>query len=299
MLATAVAGVLLLCAGTAAGVEHANAPSDRTRATAASGGMCCFTLSIFADEELVARYNSPSKTAFKGDYTYGLQGTAYGLARLYPSLGATQGVHSTEGGVAQGFANESSRVTFQGEPFGCLSSEPNGMFESKKVAFRRAETGAPEYDPPTGHGDIVATMGFGRPFGGGGPFDSVCTWANDVENETYNVLRAGSPQARFLTALQDGPIFGSGLSVGGLLEGQHQQDITCFQEASATNPPNEFFSKVVIVIDIVHYSPDDRKRLLRKLKSYIGHDPPSTNAAGELANKYEKTNHANGCSSTS
>jgi hypothetical protein len=291
----------LACAGTAAGAAHSNAPTARTRATAASNPMCCFSVSIFADEILEAHYKPESSGTPKGDYRYHLEGTAYGLAKLYPSLGVTQGVHSTEGGVAEGFASESSNVTLEAEPFGCSTDHPVGIFENQKLAFRRAVAGEPEYNPPPGHGDIVGTMGFGNPFGGGGPFDPACSWATDVENESYAVLRAKTPQARFLTALQDGPIFGYRLSVGGLLKGEHKKEITCFQEASVnpSSPPREFVSRIAIIIDIVHYSPDDRRRLVHKLRSYIGHKPPEENAASRLADKDEETNHANGCSSSS
>ena len=206
--------VFVVCAGTAA--AHTNAPTARTRATAAGGPMCCYTLNISTDEKLVGEYKSESSREFKGFYAFTVAGTAYGLARLSPSGGATQRVLSTEGGVAGGILGEVNEVTFEGEPSGCTPSFPTGRVEH--VSFRRTEKPYPVYEPPPGHGDAVGYMNFGEPFFGLA-FTARCNWLGEIEHSLFNVLRAKDPQARFLDPLSGGPIFGSGLTVGGLLKG--------------------------------------------------------------------------------
>jgi len=219
-----------------------------------------------------------------GSYYYNLKGTAYGLATLRPSDGGN-GVVSTLGGVAAGSAEEKSTIVFEGEPFGCPSDNPKGR--SKRFAFSRPVGQAPEYWAPPGHGDFVGMMTFGSPLGGAGPLSPVCNWAGQVEMSAYNLLRGKDPQARFLEALQDGPIFGSGLSVGGLLKGEHEKKITCFQQAYSASEP-KFTSRAGIVIDIVHHSPDDRKRLIHKLRGYLGKLAPEENPGEQLVGHLEE-----------
>jgi hypothetical protein len=127
----------------------------------------------------------------------------------------------------------------------------------------------------------------------GAPFDddslaSRCSFAGTAEMASYNLLRAKDPQARFLTSLQGGPIFGSGLSVRGLLRGEHEKNITCVQQAAGKVEESAFTSRVAIVISIVHHSPDDRKRLIHQLRGYVGKMAPEDNAAERLVGKMEQ-----------
>jgi hypothetical protein len=291
--------VLLAYTGSAAATAHTNASSAGARAASSSEAICCFTLSIYVEEDLslvIPPSTSGGVVNPAGSYRYILRGTAYGLATLRPSDGGTQGVVSTVGGVAAGRVEEKNDIVFEGGQFGCPSE--NDKERDYSLAFRRTVSGDPEYRPPPGHGDNVGIMGFGDPFGGSGPFSPVCNWAGQVEMSAFNLLRAKDPQARFLEALQDGPIIGSGLSVRGLLKGEHEKKIMCFQVAYHTGEP-EFTSRVGIVIDIVHHSPDDRKRLIHKLRGYLGKMAPPDNPGERVVGNLEEQSRpppAGGCS---
>lgn len=82
-VSTVCACVFLACAGSVAASAHANVPSTRARAAASSEPICCFTLSIYAEEDL-SLVIAPSKSGGvvnpAGSYSYTLKGTAYGLA---------------------------------------------------------------------------------------------------------------------------------------------------------------------------------------------------------------------------
>lgn len=280
--------VLLVCAGSAAATAHTNAPDARARAAASGEPLCCFTLSIYAEEDLSLvippSMGSGGVANPAGSYSYTLRGTAYGLGTLRSDSG-NRGVVSTQGGVAAGSVDEKSSIVFEGEPFGCPSDNPKGR--SYRVAFSRPVGQAPEYWAPPGHGDFVAGMSFGSPLGGAGPLSPVCNWAGQVEMSAYNLLRGKDPQARFLQALQNGPIFGNGLSIAGLLKGEHEKKITCFQQAYSASEP-QFASRIAIVIDIVHHSADDRKRLIHTLRGYLGKLAAEDNSAEQVVGNLEQ-----------
>jgi len=288
LAAVLLCAACMLLASAAAATARTHAPRARVRATAASEPMCCFTLNISADEELVAKYNSASSTNPQGEYTYILEGTADGLATLIPSDGPDQAVFSTEGGVAAGFGDELNHVKFEGEPFGCPPNKPTGVFEN--LDFRRTAHDDPVYGR-TG-------FEFGPPFGPGGRLVAECNWGSETTRETGSLLSSHGYTAMFLNGLSEGPASGSAFTVGGLLKGEHEKNITCFQEGEATlpYPPRIWSSTVAVTVSIVHYSRDDRKRLLRRLRSYIGRPQPQA-AASKLARKDEETHHPNGCTS--
>jgi hypothetical protein len=127
-------------------------------------------------------------------------------------------------------------------------------------------------------------MDFGRPFDNLGPD---CLEFGTIEKASYDTLvgRGYDSNNRLLTNFAGGPIytssalFGGGLTVGGLLKGGHELDIDCFQEASDTESGGYKFSAgVVIIITIVHHSPDEMKNLQHMLEGLIGKEAPANPA---------------------
>ena len=290
--------VLVVCAG----ATYANGSARRARSAQSTGPMCCFLLTINLYEQVDSTYpaksgNTPGQ---EGQYHYVMDGTASGLATLTPSRGARQVVYSTKGGVAEGFMNEDNKVTYEGQPFGCPSGNPQGLV--KTIDFRRTRDMGPSYQPPPSLLDKVGNMDFGRPFDNLGP---VCNSEFlDAANATDNALHRSDPQERLLTSFMGGPIHAdSGLTVHGLLKGDHELKIDCYQQASVVDSlGRSYYTGVVIMIDIVHHSPDDEKHVLGTLKHLIGTYSPNDNPAESMLDKYDGSpghTHDNGCTGSS
>ena len=97
--------------------------------------------------------------------------------------------------------------------------------------------------------------------------------------DVAKILTTGFSRTSRGTYLCEQRVIGSGLTVGGLLKGGHELDIDCFQEASDTESGGYKFSAgVVIIITIVHHSPDEMKKLQDMFEGLIGKEPPANPA---------------------
>jgi hypothetical protein len=286
--------VVLACVG--ASYANAQAPD----AHQATEPMCCFKLSIFDAEIVSGTYTDASGVGRDpaGDYYYHVFGTAYGLAVLYgPNL------LSTYGGVAAGQVFEGNSVTFDGNTsFGCPDGSPD-ILSHEADKFRRAGADTPGYDPPHGGGGV---FDFGHPFNN---WDPECNEFSDAAQMVERVLGPECGEPELLSTPGDpsgGPICDPGANpTKALLQGEHQVRITCTEQASGTNGSTLYQGRaeVAIIINIVHVSPDDRKRQVKTLKGYIGKDAPLgyPNPAFKALDKLDRDPSSNAflCSSSS
>ncbi len=300
MLAALLCTAWVLMAGT--GSAFASGPQPTARPVPATDSACCYLLTISVYETAQGDYPRSSRTnpSPTGWYRFVMDGEGEGLAKLEPADGARQIVYSSLAGVAEGFVGEDNQVTLSGQPYGCPATHPRGP----NTAFAFGPTGAgelaPWYQPPPSLTDPVANMDFGRPLDNLGP---ACIEFGTVEQATYDALTARYPNARLLENFAGGPIYAySGLTVAGLLKGGHELDIECYQQASGTNSSGySFDSKLAIVIEIVHYSPDDENNLIHRLRSLMGTRVSASDDAAFQRYKYDGKpghTHPNGCAGT-
>jgi hypothetical protein len=268
----AVAGALLLLAGGALSAPAAGA-SPRT--------VCCFRITLKVSGSAFGHYKKFQENANEGDYQYSWDGVAYGIAHLQSD------VLVTDRGVGAGDLLERNDVVdYAGRPADreeCSggSHEAQGSYNGfVKTRYRFPDVGLGH----TGWAD------FGRPFH---------SWELDCASLATNVLsdlnQAGSfpngvfgwwaPREFFDNHhlwYSQGSAY-SGLSARKLRKGGSQEGM-CVLHQKSNKAYMDATGVSAILINVVHFPPDDLKRQQRRLSGFLGKSGTPEEDKGPIAN---------------
>ena len=214
--------------------------------------ICCFRVTVEVSGAAQATYHRIDKTDSQGNYDYGWEGTAYGIAHLQGSA------LRTDRGVGAGYLREENQVTeASGQP-----RDRNDPGCTDNTLSSRLALGKTRYSYPL-VGLSNGEMAFGRPFE---HWELNC---GSLATETLFDLQAANHAWN-----QPRQFFFSG-NIRGLSSRQlalgHTQEVTCIEHSSrGANPRMASFGFSAVAIKIVPFPASDLEHQQRRLAGFLG-----------------------------
>jgi hypothetical protein len=219
--------------------------------------VCCFRVTVEVSGAAQATYHRIDKTDSQGQYDYGWEGTAYGIAHLQGSA------LRTDRGVGAGYLREQNQVMdasccgYPDVPRDRHDPGCTGNTLSSRLALGKTRYGYPLVGLSNGG------MAFGRPFE---HWELNC---GSLATETLFDLQAANhawnyPRRFFFDANI------RGLSARQLAMG-HTQEVTCIEHSSrGANPRMASFGFAAIGIKIVPFPASDLEHQQHRLSGFLG-----------------------------